>query len=66
MVYYELIKVIIDILDQVKVNIDMIIRNNRVSESIITDQRLLFISKILFFIVLLHKNPKKQFITFNL
>ncbi len=37
MVYYELVKVTIDTLAQVKVIIDVVVRHHRVPESIVTD-----------------------------
>ena len=45
-VYYELIKVTINIPCLAKVIIDVIIRNNSLSDSIVTNKGFLFISKI--------------------
>ncbi len=45
MVYYELVKVIIDALDLAKVIIDVVVHHHGVLESIVTDQGSLFTSK---------------------
>ncbi len=45
MVYYELVKVTIDVSGQAKVMINVVVYHHGVPESIITDQGLLFISK---------------------
>ncbi len=66
MVYYELVKIIIDILGLAKVIINVIVHYYDISKSIITDQGLLFI--LIFWSLLCYflDNKKRLFITFHL
>lgn len=45
MVYYELVKIMIDMLGLTEVIINIVVYHHGVSESIVIDQDLLFISK---------------------
>ena len=64
MVYYKLIKVIINVLDLVEVIINMVVHYHRVLESIVMDQGLLFTSKfwsLLFYFLEIKKKLSTTF-----
>ncbi len=65
MIYYESVKVTIDILGLAKVIINMVMRYYRVLESIIINQDLLLISKFWSLLCYFLKMKTKLFIAFN-
>ncbi len=65
-VYYELVKVMIDIPGLAKMIIDVVVCHHRVPKSIVMDQDLLFTSKFWFSLCYILGIKKKLFTTFYL
>ncbi len=66
MIYYGLVKVMINALGQVEVIIDVVVRHHGIFKSIVTDQSLLFISKFWSALYYFLGIKKKLFTAFHL
>ncbi len=65
MIHYKLVKVTIDVLNQAKVIINVVVCHHRVLESIVMDENLLLISKFWFLLYYFLEIKKKLSIAFQ-